>query len=400
MILKENENEWNQYEGWEDPYHYQREEHPHQNKGGEVLRHMAVGAGIGEPRGVLGAVFSKVSSGLLATAHGVRITVRALGRDMPNTTLVAGAINGVLGGSPGELVARTPRGLVGIASTPTLVRRGRQWRRAGAVVGGGGKGLSRCNGGCGFPDHVVVISEKTVELLEGGGGLASKESGFESIVLLTKTGDDKHNKIFFFNRFTNSEGHRLVVEKATNLLMLYLVHGDKMLQIWWKEEACVRVHHWLTRQHGRDLVEVLRRWPCLPPGNLWELCDDFSAVEKAVIAAIDRSVVKIESCCLRSRMQDRCDKKQNKTRKCDLLEEQEDEEEVTSQTKTRRVIAKDNCPHATHGAGEGKRLKWAFMCVELCEQLSRGRQSKNSLIIPQSSKTMRTNVGTIPTTTI
>ena len=85
------------------------------------MRHMVVGAGIGEPGGVLGAVFSKVSSGLLARAHGVRITVRSLGMYIPNTTPLVGAINGVLGGSPGELVARTTRGLGGIASTPTVV---------------------------------------------------------------------------------------------------------------------------------------------------------------------------------------------------------------------------------------------------------------------------------------
>ena len=60
------------------------------------MRNMIAGTSVGKPRGRLRAIDSIVGCSLLARADSGRVSVRALGRNMPDATPVAGTIHRVL----------------------------------------------------------------------------------------------------------------------------------------------------------------------------------------------------------------------------------------------------------------------------------------------------------------
>lgn len=67
------------------------------------------------------AVFYKISKRMLAWTDGVRNTVKALGRNMSNTSFVTGAINGVLSRYPRKLGSITACLLAVLSSFMTVV---------------------------------------------------------------------------------------------------------------------------------------------------------------------------------------------------------------------------------------------------------------------------------------
>lgn len=84
------------------------------------MRKMIIKTYVSKPCGSLGAILYEICSGLWLRVDGIVVTVRALGRSVANTTLVACVMGNVLSGRPWELVAMSSRFLV-VGGSATVV---------------------------------------------------------------------------------------------------------------------------------------------------------------------------------------------------------------------------------------------------------------------------------------